>query len=112
MLVTEIDEIEPVACDGSHGMPRCFKGEAGDERHGLQKERLLDGAGLGGLLLHAFALKALELEEAGVLNGDGDVSGKRLKHLELVIREGVRLVIVDAKNADHHTTGLKGDTDL
>jgi hypothetical protein len=58
----------------------------GDERHGLQKERLLDGAGLGGLLLHAFALEALEPEEAGVLNGDGNVSGKRLKHLELVRR--------------------------
>src|SRR5258707_13131691 len=99
----EIDEIEPVACNGSRGMPGCFKSEAGDKRHRLQKERLLDGSGLCRLLLHAFALQALVPEKTGVLNGDGDVSGQRLKYLELVIREGVGLAVVHAKNADDQT---------
>ena len=37
---------------------------------------------------------------------------KRLKHLELDIRECVRLVRVDAKNAGHHTGDLERNTDL
>src|ERR1700679_2326382 len=111
-LVAKIDEIEPVACDGTRGVPGCFKCDAGDERHGLQKQRLLDCVGLGGFLLHAFALEALEPEEAGVLDGNGDVSGKRLKHLELVIREGVRLVMVPTKNAVNHNAPLEGKSDF
>ena len=93
-------------------MPGRFKGEARDEWHRLQKKRLLNSAGLGGLLLHSFARRALEPEEAGVLNGNSDVSGKRLKHLELIVREGVRLVMVNQKNADDLTGGFEGDANF
>jgi hypothetical protein len=84
-LLAKIDEIEPVTGNGSGGVPGCFKGEAGDQWHGLQEKSLLDGPGLDGFAQHAFAFRAFKLKEAGVFDGYRDMSCESLKDLELIL---------------------------
>jgi hypothetical protein len=40
------------------------------------------------------------------------MTGERLKHLQLIVRKGVGLVIIDAKDADDEAGGLERNADL
>ena len=80
-----------------------------DEGLGLEEEGALHGACLGGFALEAFALGALVPEEAGVLDGDSDVSGEGLKDLKLVFGKGVYLGVFDAESADDLSGGFQGN---
>src|SRR6201996_9507725 len=65
----ELDPVEPVTGDGTGGLPGTVKAEARDERRGLRDERLLDGARLRSLAVHALVKETLLTEEAGVFDG-------------------------------------------
>ena len=93
-------------------MPGSFEGEAGNEGLGLEEERALHGAGIGGFALQAFALGAFVLEEPGVLDGDGDMSGEGFEDLDLVFRECVQFAVVDAENADDTCARFERDGDF
>lgn len=76
-------------------MPCGLERKSRDQWDGLQKERLLDGARILRLTFHKLPLHPLAAKQARVFDRHGDVSGQRLKDLQLILGEGVDLLVID-----------------
>ena len=72
----------------------------------------MDGSCFVCLALHAFAFEALEFEQAGVFDGDRDVSCESFEDLQLVVREGIGVEVIDGEDADDLAADLERKVDF
>ena len=106
------DEVIPVAADRSGGDAEAGDGEPGDEWGASGQESLLDGACFEGVTGHLFALVAYLLEEARVLQRDGDVAAQGLEDLQLLRPKSIQLGMGRGEDADELVLDVQGDGDL